>query len=71
MRVPMDLPRAMIAESCREHGMRQLSLLGPVLRDDFYPAGLSAEEILISYSSLSPEAIRAALAYAADPARRA
>ena len=36
---------------------------------DNLAAGLSASEILASYPSLQPEAIQAAIAYAADLAR--
>ena len=66
----INLPRAKIAEFCREHGIRRLSLFGAVLRDNLSPAGLSTEGILINYPSLISEAVRAALACAADPARR-
>jgi uncharacterized protein len=31
----IKIPRAAIAEFCRRHGIRRLSLFGSVLRDDF------------------------------------
>jgi uncharacterized protein len=31
----IDIPREEIAEFCRRHGIRRLSLFGSVLRDDF------------------------------------
>jgi len=33
----IDLPRERIAEFCRRHHIRRLSLFGSVLRDDFRP----------------------------------
>jgi predicted nucleotidyltransferase len=34
---PIALPREQIAEFCRRHRIRKLSLFGSVLRDDFRP----------------------------------
>ena len=36
--LPIQLDRERIAEFCRAHGIRKLSLFGSVLRDDFDPA---------------------------------
>ena len=33
----IDIPKQAIAEFCRRHGIRRLSLFGSVLRDDFRP----------------------------------
>jgi len=33
----IDIPRETVAEFCRRHHIRQLSLFGSVLRDDFRP----------------------------------
>src|SRR5437899_3416747 len=33
----VEMPRDKIAEFCRRHGIRRLSLFGSVLRDDFRP----------------------------------
>lgn len=33
----IDIPREAVAEFCRRHGIRRLSLFGSVLRDDFRP----------------------------------
>lgn len=35
--VQIDIPREKIAEFCRRHHIRKLSLFGSVLRDDFRP----------------------------------
>ena len=35
--VPIALPLAEIAELCRRYGVRELSLFGSALRDDFQP----------------------------------
>ena len=43
-------------------------IMVPVVLDNL-AAGLSAEEIIRSYPSLTPEAIQAAIAYAAELAR--
>jgi hypothetical protein len=37
MSVQIDVPDTRIAEFCRRHGVRRLSLFGSVLRDDFAP----------------------------------
>ncbi|MHB1318298.1 MAG: nucleotidyltransferase family protein [Anaerolineae bacterium] len=37
MSVQIDVPDTRIAEFCRRHGIRRLSLFGSVLRDDFTP----------------------------------
>ena len=47
MSVHIDLPRARIAEFCREHGIRRLSLFGSVLRDDFALA--SDVDVLVEF----------------------
>jgi len=36
--LPIPIDRERIAEFCRAHGIRKLSLFGSVLRDDFDPA---------------------------------
>jgi hypothetical protein len=36
--LPIQIDREKIAEFCRTHGIRKLSLFGSVLRDDFDPA---------------------------------
>src|SRR6266581_7433064 len=36
-RLPIELPQHQIAEFCRRHHIRKLSLFGSVLRDDFRP----------------------------------
>jgi uncharacterized protein len=33
----IDIPKQALAEFCRRHGIRRLSLFGSVLRDDFRP----------------------------------
>lgn len=33
----IDIPRQAVADFCRRHGIRRLSLFGSVLRDDFRP----------------------------------
>jgi hypothetical protein len=33
----IDIPRQAVAEFCRRHGIRRLSLFGSVLRDDYQP----------------------------------
>ena len=38
MTLHLALDRAAIAETCRRHRIRKLSLFGSVLRDDFRPA---------------------------------
>ena len=35
--IPIDLPAGRIADVCRRYGVRELSLFGSVLRDDFRP----------------------------------
>jgi hypothetical protein len=35
--LPIDIPREKIAEFCRRHHIKRLSLFGSVLRDDFRP----------------------------------
>ncbi len=37
MRSHIHIPQDRIAEFCRRHGIRKLSLFGSVLRDDFRP----------------------------------
>jgi predicted nucleotidyltransferase len=36
--LPIQIDREKIAEFCRAHGIRKLSLFGSILRDDFDPA---------------------------------
>ncbi len=43
----IDLPRERIAEFCRRHHIRRLSLFGSVLRDDFRPD--SDVDVLVEY----------------------
>ena len=38
-RAQIDIPKNRIAEFCRRHHIRRLSLFGSVLRDDFGPDG--------------------------------
>jgi len=35
--LPIEIPREKIAEFCKRHHIRKLSLFGSVLRDDFRP----------------------------------
>jgi len=35
--LPIEIPREKIAEFCKRHHIRKLSLFGSVLRDDFHP----------------------------------
>jgi predicted nucleotidyltransferase len=43
----IDIPRERIAEFCRRHHIRQLSLFGSVLRDDFGPE--SDVDVLVAF----------------------
>lgn len=43
----IDLPEAKLAEFCRRHGIRRLSLFGSVLRDDF--RGDSDVDVLVEF----------------------
>jgi predicted nucleotidyltransferase len=43
----IDIPRQAVAEFCRRHGIRRLSLFGSVLRDDFRPD--SDVDILVEF----------------------
>ena len=53
MSIQIDLPRTKIAEFCREHGIRRLSLFGSVLREDFAPrkafAPASDVDVLVEF----------------------
>ena len=37
VRLPIAMPKELLAEFCRRHGIRKLSLFGSILRDDFRP----------------------------------
>jgi predicted nucleotidyltransferase len=50
--LPITLPREELAEFCRRHGIRRLSLYGSVLRDDFKPE--SDIDVLVEFE---PQAI--------------
>ncbi len=43
----IDMPRDSIAEFCRRHHVRRLSLFGSVLRDDFRPG--SDVDVLVEF----------------------
>jgi len=43
----IDIPQAKIAEFCRRHHIRKLSLFGSVLRDDFSPE--SDVDVLVEF----------------------
>jgi uncharacterized protein len=45
--LPIKIPRKKIAEFCKRHHIRQLSLFGSVLRDDFRPE--SDVDILVEF----------------------
>ena len=46
--LPLKFDRERLAQFCREHGIRKLSLFGSVLRDDFDPAR-SDVDVLVEY----------------------
>jgi len=46
--LPIQIDREKIAEFCRTHGIRRLSLFGSVLRNDFDPAR-SDVDVLANY----------------------
>lgn len=43
----IDIPEDRIAEFCRRHGVKQLSLFGSILRDDFGPE--SDVDVLVEF----------------------
>jgi predicted nucleotidyltransferase len=43
----IDIPKQAIAEFCRRHGIRRLSLFGSVLREDFRPG--SDIDVLVEF----------------------
>lgn len=45
--VQIDIPRRQLAEFCRRHGIRRLSLFGSVLREDFGPR--SDVDVLVEF----------------------
>jgi predicted nucleotidyltransferase len=45
--LPIEIPREVIAEFCRRHRIRRLSLFGSVLRDDFAPG--SDVDVLVEF----------------------
>ena len=47
MSAKIDIPKAEIAEFCRRHRIRRLSLFGSVLRDDFGPE--SDVDVLVEF----------------------
>ena len=46
-KLPIDVPRQRIAEFCRRHHIRTLSLFGSVLREDFAPS--SDVDVLVEF----------------------
>ena len=46
-KLPIDVPRQRIAEFCRRHHIRTLSLFGSVLREDFTPS--SDVDVLVEF----------------------
>jgi len=46
-RIQTDIPRENIAEFCRKHHIRKLSLFGSVLREDFHPE--SDVDVLVEF----------------------
>ena len=46
--LPIDIPREKIAEFCRRHHIKRLSLFGSVLRDDFRPD--SDVDVLVEFA---------------------
>jgi predicted nucleotidyltransferase len=50
--LPIHIDSRKIAEFCRAHGIRKLSLFGSVLRDDFNPARSDVDVL----AELSPDA---------------
>ena len=47
--LPIEIPREKISEFCKRHHIRQLSLFGSVLRDDFRPD--SDIDVLVEFES--------------------
>lgn len=47
MKSKIDVPQAEIAEFCRKHHIRRLSLFGSVVRDDFSPE--SDVDVLVEF----------------------
>ncbi len=43
----IDIPKDLIADFCRKHGIRRLSLFGSILRDDFGPG--SDIDVLVEF----------------------
>lgn len=43
----IDIPKDTIADFCRKHGIRRLSLFGSILRDDFGPG--SDIDVLVEF----------------------
>jgi len=43
----IDIPKGKIADFCRKHGIRRLSLFGSILRDDFRPG--SDIDVLVEF----------------------
>lgn len=44
---PVVIPRALVADFCRRHGIQRLSLFGSVLREDFSPT--SDLDVLVEF----------------------
>jgi uncharacterized protein len=45
----LDIPQDKLADFCRRHGVRRLSLFGSILRDDFRPE--SDVDVLVEFPS--------------------
>jgi uncharacterized protein len=52
MALPVALDRERVADFCRSHGIRRLSLFGSVLRDDFGPD--SDVDVLVEFLPGAP-----------------
>lgn len=52
--LPIGIDRDKIAEFCRKHGIRKLSLFGSVLRDDFDPLRSDVDVLAELLPSVSP-----------------
>lgn len=54
--VKLEIPRDRLADLCRRHHIRRLSLFGSVLRDDFGPD--SDIDVLLEFQSGTPVGFR-------------